>query len=209
MCVIIQNMEITEKQCRWCKETKPTSEFNKMAKSSDGHQAYCRECGRSNVRQWRSENVDRRKKYEKEYQAAHKEQYYQYGVAYRAKNVEKVRAVRKEYAIYNPERCMINDAKKRAKKRNVPITITYQDVFIPEYCPVLGIKLERNINGGRPTDNSPALDAIIPSRGYVPGNIAVISHRANRIKTDASLQELELVTAWVRKVTQSEEPSCS
>ena len=52
---------------------------------------------------------------------------------------------------------------------------------------MLGIPL---IHGNKCTDNSPTLDKIIPSLGYVSGNIWIISHRANTIKSDASIDEL-------------------
>jgi len=55
-------------------------------------------------------------------------------------------------------------------------------VVVPEFCPVLGIKIVPGRQGkGKATeDNSPSLDKFIPEKGYVPGNIAVISWRANR-----------------------------
>jgi hypothetical protein len=50
----------------------------------------------------------------------------------------------------------------------------------------------------KPTDNSPSLDKIIPSLGYVRGNVQVISQRANSIKRDATLAELELLVQNMR-----------
>jgi hypothetical protein len=50
--------------------------------------------------------------------------------------------------------------------------------------------------GGR--DPSPSLDCLVPSKGYVVGNVAVISKRANNIKSNASPEELERVLTWVR-----------
>ena len=55
-------------------------------------------------------------------------------------------------------------------------------------CPVLGIPLV--IGEGACSDNSPSIDRIIPELGYVKGNIKVISRRANRIKNDATPDEL-------------------
>jgi hypothetical protein len=43
---------------------------------------------------------------------------------------------------------------------------------------------------GRRSGSSPSLDRIIPERGYVPGNIRVISDRANRLKGGRNLNEL-------------------
>jgi tRNA G26 N,N-dimethylase Trm1 len=91
---------------------------------------------------------------------------------------------------------MFRAAKKRAKEQNVPFDITIEDIIVPEYCPILGIKLQFNV--GLSKDNSPTLDKIIPSLGYVKGNIAVISKRANTIKNDASIEDIEKVFNWLK-----------
>ncbi len=202
--VILDNMKNSEvlKTCSRCKNPKSIeTEYNKCKASKDGYQNYCKNCARLDTRQWRLNNMEKRRQYEKKYQSERKEFYYQQGVKYRTENKEKVKEVQRSYAAKNPERSMISDAKKRSKKRSVPLTITYKDIKIPDTCPVLGIQLKRNLNGGKPSDNSPALDAIIPQKGYVVGNIAVISHRANRIKTDATLEELKKVTDWLERMT--------
>lgn len=48
--------------------------------------------------------------------------------------------------------------------------------------------------------SSPSIDRIIPELGYVRGNIAVISMRANKLKSDATSEELERISAWMRSV---------
>ena len=85
---------------------------------------------------------------------------------------------------------MVQRARKRARAAGLECSITNNDFEIPEYCPILGIKLER---GAGPA--SPSLDRIDNSRGYVPGNIQVVSRRANTMKSDASSKEL---AAFVR-----------
>lgn len=76
-------------------------------------------------------------------------------------------------------------------------TIEPADIVIPEYCPVLDIPLMRG--RGSSTPNSPTLDRIWPALGYIPGNVAVISHRANTIKGDATSAELTRVLSWLRQ----------
>jgi hypothetical protein len=73
--------------------------------------------------------------------------------------------------------------------------LTYRDIAIPDHCPILGMKLERGLDGG--LDNSPSLDRIIPALGYVPGNVRVISNRANRIKSDSTPEELSRILTYV------------
>lgn len=90
---------------------------------------------------------------------------------------------------------MLATAKHRAKKNDLPFSITVDDFDIPEYCPILKIKLE--VNDGIALNNSPSLDKIIPELGYVVGNIQVISKLANSMKTNASVEELMLFAEWV------------
>lgn len=64
---------------------------------------------------------------------------------------------------------------------------------------MLGIEL--SISEGRMADNSPSLDRFKPELGYVKGNIHVISTRANRIKNDATYNEIRKLFYWMDDVT--------
>jgi hypothetical protein len=75
-----------------------------------------------------------------------------------------------------PELTIWQRAHRRAASLSVPFGIGVRDVTIPERCPALGIPLTL---GERRTANSPSLDRIIPYKGYVPGNVRVISDKAN------------------------------
>lgn len=86
-------------------------------------------------------------------------------------------------------------AKDRANKQGIPFTISKQDVVIPEFCPILGVKLFSGSMKER--NNSPSLDRIIPELGYVLGNIAVISHLANRIKNTGTAEEHRKIADWM------------
>lgn len=92
---------------------------------------------------------------------------------------------------------MVTNARVRAGKKGVPCTITQADVSIPKLCPVLGIPIQVSVTGS-PTDDSPSLDRIIPQLGYVPGNVVVISNRANRIKNDATFAEIKRLYEWMK-----------
>lgn len=92
---------------------------------------------------------------------------------------------------------MILTVKSRAKAKGIPFTITVDDITIPSHCPVLGIELVKGTGRG-PKENSPSLDRFDPTLGYVPGNVYVISARANKIKSDATIDELEKVLAYAR-----------
>jgi len=79
----------------------------------------------------------------------------------------------------------------------VPFLLTESDIVIPETCPVLGIPLK--LGAG---DCSPSLDRIIPDLGYVPGNVVVMSHRANTIKNNATLDELRTIAEWLESAQE-------
>ena len=86
-----------------------------------------------------------------------------------------------------PEISLWERAFRRARKRGIPFALSRTAISVPKSCPVLHIPI---ISGRRRSPNSPSLDKIIPSRGYVPGNVRVISDRANRIKGDRDLEQL-------------------
>jgi hypothetical protein len=100
------------------------------------------------------------------------------------------------YANKSIEKLLLDGAKSRAKKKNIPFSIKLDDIFIPDICPVLGITLFKI--GEHSSDNSATLDRIIPSLGYVPGNIIVISSKANRIKSNATYEEIFMVGEWLK-----------
>jgi hypothetical protein len=88
---------------------------------------------------------------------------------------------------------IIRSAKRRALSQGIPFDIDYTDISIPEYCPLLGIKLNKHVGEGKLHDDSPSLDKIIPKLGYIRGNVWVISSKANRIKSNVTIEELELL----------------
>ena len=94
-------------------------------------------------------------------------------------------------------------ARGRARKSGLPCTITVDDIVIPEICPVLGIPLFPSVGNGRKhpalIPNSPSVDRLDNDKGYTPDNIRVISMRANDIKSNATLDELEAVVAYVKE----------
>lgn len=91
---------------------------------------------------------------------------------------------------------MWRSAKRRALSRGWDFNIEVTDIRVPSHCPVLGIPLF--IGKGKPTDNSPSLDRIKPEWGYIKGNILVVSHRVNKIKSDATLSEIQAIADFYR-----------
>lgn len=113
---------------------------------------------------------------------------------YNAQMAEYMREARRK----RPEVHMLARIKTRAKLKGLAFDLTAEDIHIPKRCPILGIRLE--VSSGTATDNSPELDRIDNRKGYVRGNVHVISRRANRIKNDATLAELEKIASYLRSL---------
>lgn len=96
-----------------------------------------------------------------------------------------------EALLYHLRYQMRANAKKRAEAAGLPFSLSVHDIVIPEVCPVFGIPLAAP-TGEKvgPQDNSPSLDRIRPALGYVPGNVRVISYKANRLRNNGTLVEL-------------------
>jgi hypothetical protein len=88
-------------------------------------------------------------------------------------------------------------AKIRAKESGLEFTIDVSDVQIPEICPVLGIYMNMNSGRSGAFKNSPSLDRIDNNKGYIKGNVQVISQLANAMKGAASKDELIKFAEWV------------
>ena len=90
--------------------------------------------------------------------------------------------------------------KKRATQKGIVFDLDVEDIpEIPLMCPVLGIEIKAN-KISAPLDSSPSLDRINPNLGYVKGNVRIISNRANRIKADATADEVELILKDLRRI---------
>ena len=91
----------------------------------------------------------------------------------------------------------VSSARKRATALSLPcdLTIDYVVSISPTKCPAFGTELK--YGGGQKTNQSPALDKIDPALGYVVGNVQVISHLANMMKSSASDVELQEFAHWV------------
>ena len=199
------------RECKQCKKELDSIYFLKP----DGTNFYrlcpkCRELGRErNNRRRDAKNQQAKEHYEqykqevskrnKEWRKNNKEKLRQYenSTARKQFHSQWVKTKRKE----EPHRFIYYSAKHRAKKSGIPFDITHDDVIniypIDGKCPILGLELQPNL--GKTQDNSPSLDRLVPEKGYIKNNIIVISHRANRIKNNATLEELEKLVAFLKE----------
>ena len=106
----------------------------------------------------------------------------------------------REDRIQNLPRYMLYGCRERAKRRGLKCTITIEDIesVMVDVCPVLDIPLTVNELGSS-RDNSYSLDRIDNNKGYVPGNIQIISVKAKTMKSNATLEELEALVAYMRR----------
>lgn len=109
---------------------------------------------------------------------------------------EAVKRVRR-WRIKNYIPDMLRRARARARKESLVFNLRKEDLTIPEFCPVLGVRLGRSL--GKKKETSPSLDKIIPELGYIKSNVQIISVKANWMKSNASPEELLKFAEWINK----------
>ena len=85
-------------------------------------------------------------------------------------------------------------------------SLLLEQIEPPEYCPMLGIKLNYDGTGREGwsrDDYSPSIDRIDSNLGYTKDNIHIISWRANRIKNDSTPEELMKIALYMQKLTKN------
>ena len=95
-----------------------------------------------------------------------------------------------------PQLELLRAARARAKKKSLAFNLELSDIELPAKCPVLGLEFKLGTRGSH--EQAYSLDRFIPELGYIKGNVRVISSRANTLKRDASVGELELIIKYMR-----------
>lgn len=106
----------------------------------------------------------------------------------------------KSYRKRHPERLKLNLIRERARRKGLSFDLTEEDIVYPSVCPVLGIPIKLGKEAHQ--DFNPSVDRVDNSKGYVKGNIRVISKRANSLKSNATIEELELILADARRLNE-------
>jgi hypothetical protein len=215
------------KICTKCNELKSILEFEKQKRNQSGIGSRCKRCASKTSGVWEKEhpeswrNKPQRRIYLKNRQKAFKEHWkfhnaYEYtsfkicakcktnklgidffksgcsndGLQAYCKKCLHTRHVR------NPARQMLVNARARAKKKNIEFTIIESDIIIPKKCPVLNIEL--NPGKGQRQSSSPTIDRFDNNIGYTPTNIRIISYRANTLKSNATIEEVEYLLRYMK-----------
>jgi hypothetical protein len=125
-----------------------------------------------------------------------------YDIEYRIKNKEKKSNQNKEFYersrkvkfTENPRHYLWYVARARSRQYGVEFSITEEDIVIPEFCPILETRLTKG-NGYLP--NAMSLDRVDNDKGYIPGNVRVISRKANLMKSSLTINILEKLIKYI------------
>ena len=160
------------KVCKQCnKELTDENWYKSLQKS---YSYVCKTCHTERTKQWEEANPERVKELQK-----------------KSKKKRYSPDNSREYYHKRPEIGLWSRAKKRAEQKGIPFNIEVSDINIPDVCPLTGAKIETGRVSSKPS--SPSLDKINPSKGYVKGNVWVISHLANTVKSNLTLKELQTI----------------
>lgn len=94
---------------------------------------------------------------------------------------------RKEF-LKNYKKQILHRARTRAMVKGLEFNIDESDIVIPEICPILEVPIVVGTKGDY--EYSPSIDRIDNSKGYIKGNIQIISKKANSMKNSATPTEL-------------------
>lgn len=173
---------------RWDKENLERARYRRSTETPEKRAATS-----AYQREYRRKNPERLRAAGRKYQAkryAEKRSTLEHGIA-----TARERETRRQWQFSNWNRVMWSRTKARARKRGLEFTIAPTDIVVPDSCPIFGVPLEI---GSRLNSNSPSVDRIDSTVGYVPGNVWVISHRANAIKNSGTPEEHEKIAMAVR-----------
>lgn len=163
------------RRCRKCGKVKELVEFIPNKDCSEGRTHECHSC----------ENTYQRNKYQENIEHE------------RARAKRKYKRRRTNNPIPMIARAARDNIIKKCKNTGVPIdlTLTIDDyiALYTESCHICGKKYDLTNH-----DLKPTIDKLIPSLGYVRGNINVICTRCNRIKYNASPEELYAIADWIK-----------
>lgn len=94
---------------------------------------------------------------------------------------------------------IVTRIRNRVARKGTEVALTSKDIVAVfptnRRCPVF----DQPFVFGAQSPWSPSVDRKDPTIGYVPGNIQIISVRANQLKSDATADELQRVADWVRE----------
>ena len=112
---------------------------------------------------------------------------------------------------YHIKYSLLQAIKDRSKRKGYESDLELDDMpSIPVLCPVLEVPLHKHRNqhgkgkgrGQNRRDDSPSIDRLNSNLPYLKkykDNLFVISWRANKLKSNASIKELEMIVKYMRQ----------
>ena len=198
-----------------CQEIKLSDDFYKDKRKSSGLSSRCKDCSKKASMEWKKQNPQKvQESRRKDYQQ-NKDRYLEYSKQWRENNVAYRRQYYQEHKEYFKDKRkgknnrlneMLRSAKRRASDNCLPfdLTIEYMETIAMDHCPITGELLDWELQfseEGKRNPMAPSLDKIIPSLGYTQGNVAIIGHRMNALKSDMTLEELNQLVDYVCRNT--------
>lgn len=170
-------------RCRVCKIDKMLSEFYANRRTKTGYTYACKLCLSAEAKRDRTRDRTKARENDK-----------------RKNRQRRNRNPRQYWADTN-----FRNVRKRALRRGLDFDLDVEFLLeiAPTHCPIFGIELDFLASEGKISDRSPSIDRVDNSLGYVKSNIAVMSNRANRLKSDASVEELRKLADFIERVTTS------
>ena len=98
--------------------------------------------------------------------------------------------------LYKAKRAKFIIKQSNMKRAGIEFNLNFGEIDFPEYCPVLGIKLDYFANR-KPQDNSPSFDRLDCTKGYITDNVKIISNKANRIKSNGNIDDLKKIIKYL------------
>ena len=153
--------------CPVCNKDLPYYKFLPSKKGITGRMWCCEDCfkAKPNI-----SNNNFRKTYDKEFR-------------------DRIYRQKRESRIRNYRHYIWNQCRNKAKRKGIEFNLEESDIIVPKVCPILEIPLEYGTKSNY--DRSPSIDRIDNTKGYVKGNVWIISEKANKMKNSATYQELQ------------------
>lgn len=148
------------KTCKRCLLEKKISEFSNCTRDGEVKHTYCKVCRNAQVKISRKKNP----------------------IKYRGKETS--------WRNDNPVKRLLYCTRQSAKIKDLEHNIDETDfMLLPTHCPYLGIEIDYSAGNGK-TMMKPSIDRVDPGKGYIKGNVELISSLANTMKSNASPEQL-------------------
>lgn len=174
------------KICSSCGVLKNINDFHKRKSAKDGFRCECKDCRKAADKIRYERDKDKILLKQKEYESTRRLD---------PNHALKVKAWGKNHYLNNPLKYILARCRNRAKVYDLDFDLELSDIVVPETCPILHIPLRKG--DGKPESNSPSVDRIDNNKGYVKGNIQIISQLANTMKNSATPEQLLLFAKWI------------